>query len=107
MRKLILVLSISICLFVTDGFSQNDEPCEIVSVEYNIKNTSHGLSNGSIDLIIEGGRKPFNISVIGDKRSKNKLNINLTRITDLQPGTYLIVIQDNSGCRKEVTTEIK
>ena len=107
MRKLILVLSISIFLFVTDSFSQADRPCEAISVEHNVRHTSQGLNNGAVDLIIKGGIQPYEISVIGDKRSKNKLNINLTRITDLQPGTYLIVIQDNSGCRKEVTAEIK
>ncbi|WP_040496819.1 hypothetical protein [Fulvivirga imtechensis] len=107
MRKLALLSTVlTICLSFR-GFSQTTDPCEKIVIEKSIVHTSFPGGNGSIEISIEGGEAPFTISVIGDRREKNKLNIDSTKIDDLLSGKYLIVVQDNTGCRKEVNVEIK
>ncbi len=67
------------------------------------KPTSASSSDGSINLTIDGGAAPYDLSYTGPT-SGDTLNILFPiQIEELMAGTYTFTVKDNKGCSSEIT----
>ena len=78
---------------------QIPEPLQIESVT--IQDPSCNLSNGSIEVIIQGGQAPFQYSI--DEGGSVQGNSIFTGLSD---GIYNLLIQDEVGCEVMETVEL-
>lgn len=102
---------------VTSGLSCGDVkgPLEIIRpapIEFNaVTNpvSCNGLEDGSISVNVASGGEgliQFAISPDFNKFFSDPLNSNAFTFTDLAPGTYEILIQDEKGCNEKTTLTI-
>ena len=68
------------------------EPLPLI-VEYEMINTCYGLTNGEVQLVIEGGQNPYITSW-----DNGQVGVN---IGGLAEGTHSYVVEDNNGCLLE------
>jgi len=71
---------------------------------FDITNPTTDSSDGSIDIEIDGGTKPYSYSW-----TSSSFNESSEDISDLEKGTYLLVVTDDKGCefKKEFILEKK
>ncbi len=88
------LLFISVLLAFSTNFIST-EPCEELICEIEITDSSEGLNNGMIEVIIVKSSSKVKAYLYGDNRSKNKLNVDIDKLNKLEPGSYLLVLQNN------------
>lgn len=83
------------CTVEASGVVAPADAPEITSV---FANTTCGQNNGLIDITVEGGTEPFNITWNGVSSTLDRVN--------LAPGTYEFLLVDANDCSVEATFEI-
>ncbi|HQW39976.1 MAG TPA: gliding motility-associated C-terminal domain-containing protein [Flavobacteriales bacterium] len=87
------------CLLVTDVNGCTTERClelvapPVLSIQSAVTDASCGASIGAVDLGVNGGTSPFTFVWSNSATTQD--------ISDLQPGTYSVIVEDANECSTE------
>ncbi|MCB0496924.1 MAG: hypothetical protein KDC79_12370 [Cyclobacteriaceae bacterium] len=87
----LLVISSIVMLF---SFTIPNQECDDIKFDVEISNTTNGLNNGKIDVTIIKTSSKVRAYLYGDKRSKNKLNVEIDELKGLEAGKYTLILQN-------------
>ncbi|MDF1696298.1 MAG: gliding motility-associated C-terminal domain-containing protein [Saprospiraceae bacterium] len=72
-------------------------------IQVNSTNSSNGLSNGSIELIVSGGSTPYEVNWSGpDNGSQAGIFSDTLKIPLIPAGEYTILVSDNMSIQQEI-----
>jgi len=73
--------------------------CDGLKFEIEIIHTTSNLNNGIIEVTVIKSNSKVRVFLYGDLKSKNRLDVKPSELTQLAAGTYLLVIRDDK-CNK-------
>lgn len=101
--KLLLISSIVALM----SFTVLQKSCDDLKFDIKITSTSSGLDNGKIEVTIIKSTSNVRAYLYGDTRKKNKLDVSVDDLINLEAGTYTLVLQNNDCSAVKRDIEIK
>ncbi len=91
-------------LLVISSFTYERQDCDQLKFEVNITHSSDGLNNGIIEVVELKSTSKVKAFLYGDKKSKNRLDVKIDKLNNLEAGKYLLVLQnkDCSSVKKDI-----
>ncbi len=87
-----------------DGIMLNTTPgSSFEIVDLTTTNTSKGLSNGAIEVVVDGGRPNYTYSWSGPSSGNQTLPTPIFTIPNLSAGDYQIIVQESGGAISSYT----
>ncbi|MCA1762008.1 MAG: gliding motility-associated C-terminal domain-containing protein [Flavobacteriales bacterium] len=86
--------------------SQTTVELQVTDVQLSADVTSilcNGEDNGAIDLTVSGGQSPIEYAWVGP----NGFTSDSEDLSDLEPGTYAVLVTDRDGCTANLSVEIE
>ncbi len=87
----------SIIIVLSSFSAVEDEFCDDLKFSIEVTHTSSGLDNGVIDVVIIKSESKAKAYLYGESKNKNKLDVELSELTGLKSGKYILVLQ-NKKC---------
>lgn len=69
--------------------------CDDLKFSIEVTHTTNGTNNATLEITVIKSASKVKAYLYGDTKSKNKLNVELTELTDLPSGKYILVLQNN------------
>ena len=111
-RRLIrAIFFVGVTLFFSEvAMAQNN--CKSLKVEVIPSSTTNGGKNGSVEVIVQGGNKPFEYVFLmkpfsGRKYDLVSMDLTKSKHSNLGKGKFFCDITDRKRCHKRVEFEIK
>lgn len=89
------------------SFTNLPQTCDDLKFDVKVTNTTNGQNNGKLDVTIIKSSSKIHAYLYGDTKSKNKLNVGLDDLINLESGTYTLVLQNNECSAVKQGIEIK
>lgn len=91
-------------LLVVSSFTLEKRLCNQLKFDVSITHTSNDQNNGIIEVVDLKSTTKVKAFLYGDKKSKNRLDVKVEKLTNLESGKYLLVLQNNecSSVKKDI-----
>lgn len=101
-----LVVIIALLLYGLNT-STSDPSCDKFKVEAKVTNTTNGLSNGEVEIEVEGGEAPYKYIFLNEKGRPIALDYDSKIIKNRHIGSFYCTVVDKNGCQKKIKLEVK
>lgn len=88
---------LSFIILFLSFYSLGEDLCDNLKFTVEVSDTSQGLNNGEIKVVLKNKSSHVKAFLYGDKKAKNKLDISIDELTQLKPGSYILILQ-NKDC---------
>ena len=90
-----------------DAHIPSTDPCDNLKVTTEIKHTTDGLDNGSVEVKVEGGVEPYVYVFFNEKGKPLSFENKSNQISEIGAGTIYCSIIDSESCQQKVEITIK
>lgn len=93
MKLAFLVASLLYGIFITP-----EPPCDDLKVKAKVTHTTEGKDNGSVEIEVEGGEKPYSFFFLDKDFNPIKHELSKSIINGLPKGKVKYIIRDKNEC---------